>query len=138
MMTLEQAIQHCKEVAIEYEAKGECYECGKEHRQLAEWLEDYKRLQSVSSWIPCNDRLPDNAYDEGAFCPRYLIMTKYGVSEGWYNPNYGVWFALIWFYTTRYLESEISMERGTEPQVHALGKDYVTHWMPIPEKPEGE
>jgi len=44
-MTLEQAIQHCKEVAIEYEAKGECYDCGKEHRQLAEWLEDYKQLQ---------------------------------------------------------------------------------------------
>ena len=48
-MTLEQAIQHCKEVAIEYEAKGECYECGKEHRQLAEWLEDYKELRTVNT-----------------------------------------------------------------------------------------
>lgn len=46
-MTLEQAIQHCKEVAIEYEAKGECYECGNEHRQLAEWLEDYKELKQM-------------------------------------------------------------------------------------------
>lgn len=45
-LTLDEAIQHCKEVAIEYEAKGECYECGKEHRQLAEWLEDYKQLKA--------------------------------------------------------------------------------------------
>lgn len=47
-MTLEQAIHHCKEVAEQYEAYGietECYECGKEHRQLAEWLEDYKQLR---------------------------------------------------------------------------------------------
>lgn len=56
-MTLEQAIQHCKEVAIEYEAKGECYECGKEHRQLAEWLEDYKQLKEHTKTIdPSDDR----------------------------------------------------------------------------------
>lgn len=48
-MTLEEAIRHCKEVAIEYEAKGECYECGKEHRQLAEWLEDYKQLRTANT-----------------------------------------------------------------------------------------
>ena len=38
-MTLDEAIQHCKEVYIEYEAKGDCYERGKEHRQLAEWAQ---------------------------------------------------------------------------------------------------
>lgn len=56
-MTLDEAIKHCKEVAIEYEAKGECYECGKEHRQLAEWLEDYKRLKERTKTIdPSDDR----------------------------------------------------------------------------------
>ena len=54
-MTLDEAIQHCKEVAIEYEAKGECYECGKEHRQLAEWLEDYKRLKEHPKMIDPSD-----------------------------------------------------------------------------------
>ena len=51
-MTLEQAIQHCKEVAEQYEAYGietECYECVKEHRQIAEWLEDYKELLTVNT-----------------------------------------------------------------------------------------
>lgn len=45
-MTLDEAIKHCKEVAIEYEAKGECYECAKDYRQLAELLEDYKELKA--------------------------------------------------------------------------------------------
>ena len=69
-MTLEQAIKHAEEVAEEQDklckqydgasryarshnkdtvsanAKKclECFECAKEHRQLAEWLKDYKRL----------------------------------------------------------------------------------------------
>lgn len=68
-MTLDEAIQHCKEVAIEYEAKGECYECGKEHRQLAEWLNDYKRLKEATLWIPCSERLPDSE-------ERCLVFTK--------------------------------------------------------------
>jgi DNA-directed RNA polymerase subunit RPC12/RpoP len=39
-MKLDDAIKHCEEVA-----KSECNECGKEHRQLTEWLKDYKRLK---------------------------------------------------------------------------------------------
>lgn len=54
-MTLDEAIQHCKEVAIEYEAKGDCFECGKEHRQLAEWLEDYKELKEHQETIDPSD-----------------------------------------------------------------------------------
>lgn len=43
-LTLDEAIAHCEEVA-DYD----CYDddqrrCAEEHRQLAEWLEDYKRL----------------------------------------------------------------------------------------------
>jgi len=38
-MTLEEAIKHAEEVA-----NNKCNECGQEHRQLAEWLKDYKRL----------------------------------------------------------------------------------------------
>jgi len=56
-MTLEEAIKHAKEVAEEkkeeacnlyddknYEESRECIWCAEEHRQLAEWLKDYKRL----------------------------------------------------------------------------------------------
>lgn len=60
-MTLEEAIKHAEEVAeekfnnavyimdksksdIALENAEECKRCAEEHRQLAEWLKDYKRL----------------------------------------------------------------------------------------------
>ena len=56
-MTLDEAIKHCEEVAEEKERKAkvlngdfyqsrrnECLKCAEEHRQLGEWLKDYKRL----------------------------------------------------------------------------------------------
>lgn len=54
-MKLEDAIQHCEEKMMELLEKTkdrnasdpvaiECFECADEHRQLAEWLKDYKRL----------------------------------------------------------------------------------------------
>lgn len=64
-------------------------------------------------WIPVEERLPENAKHKGALCPRYQLMTKYGVTEGWYNPDLESWYILIWFMTERYLESEIDFERGT-------------------------
>lgn len=39
MMTLNEAIEHCKE-------RADCSLCGQEHKQLQEWLEDYKRLKT--------------------------------------------------------------------------------------------
>ena len=58
MMSLEEAITHCEEVAEQHETTcknikrdtgcttGElykiCTKCGKEHRQLAEWLKELK------------------------------------------------------------------------------------------------
>lgn len=54
-MTLDEAIKHAEEVAEEKENEGKllcqsesasigCLACAEEHRQLAEWLKDYKRL----------------------------------------------------------------------------------------------
>lgn len=44
-MTLDESIKHAEEVA-DYDAHGEkqC-KCAEEHRQLSEWLKDYKRLK---------------------------------------------------------------------------------------------
>lgn len=39
-MTLNEAIQHCKDVAA-----SKCDECGKEHQQLAEWLQELVNLR---------------------------------------------------------------------------------------------
>ena len=55
-MTLDEAIKHCEEKAKELRVKAtrtarakepfykyaECYECAKEHEQLAEWLKELK------------------------------------------------------------------------------------------------
>ena len=57
MMTLEEAIKHCYEVAEEQKKKArkkndgtmstkiKCEECAKEHRQLAEWLRELQRYR---------------------------------------------------------------------------------------------
>ena len=60
MLNLDEAIRHCEEVAERERLKGfeyntnynrdnewgeKCYKCAEEHRQLAEWLKDYKRLK---------------------------------------------------------------------------------------------
>ena len=37
-MNLQEAIEHCKE-------KTDCTECGQEHKQLAEWLEELAQRQ---------------------------------------------------------------------------------------------
>lgn len=61
MLNLDDAIKHCEEVAEEQEklckvndsfnfAQPKWKECGEEHRQLAEWLKEYKRLKEQD---PC-------------------------------------------------------------------------------------
>lgn len=71
-MTLDEAIKQCQEVAEENQAivdacdyygdnMAECEKCGEEHRQLAEWLKDYKRLleqqpsDETIKYLECND-----------------------------------------------------------------------------------
>ena len=65
-LTLDEAIKHCLEVAEQNEAQAEkigrqfigsamdkcatnCCECAADHRQLAEWLMDYKKLRKENA-----------------------------------------------------------------------------------------
>ena len=68
-MTLEEAIKHAEEVMVENLEKTKdrnasdpiainCFECADEHRQLAEWLKDYKRLLEQE---PCEDAISRQA-----------------------------------------------------------------------------
>ena len=41
-MTLEQAIEHAREVGMKMACKHDTQECGREHLQLAKWLEELK------------------------------------------------------------------------------------------------
>lgn len=56
-MTLDEAIIYAKEMS---ENQYICEECQKEHRQLADWLEELKSLREKSKWIPCSERLPED------------------------------------------------------------------------------
>ena len=86
-------------------------------------------------WISVTERLPDNAQHKGAFRPKYQVMTKYGVTEGWYNPDYESWYILLWFMTKRFHETDIDLKRGDIPEVVKipLKAEIVTAWMPLPE-----
>lgn len=70
-MNLDDAIKHCEEVAEIKEkqikngdwekdslTKRNCIKCAEEHRQLAEWLKDYKRLKEQE---PCEDAISRQA-----------------------------------------------------------------------------
>ncbi len=100
----------------------------------------YSIVQKVAEeynngWIPCGERLPDNAEHKGSICPRYHVITIYGQTVGWFNPDYDSWFVLVWYMTARYLESEIDMERGDIPKVARVPLEYgiVTAWQPLSE-----
>lgn len=64
-MTIEEAIEHCKEVAREsrnaalscarenaYETAISCKACGQEHEQLAEWLTELKQRRDAETTAP--------------------------------------------------------------------------------------
>ena len=44
-MTLDEAINHCAEKAADLGEAG-CYNCARDHAQLALWLTDYRRLSN--------------------------------------------------------------------------------------------
>ena len=49
-MTLDEAILHCQDVAemkMQDGVNTECYQCGYEHLQLAEWLKELKRDRRI-------------------------------------------------------------------------------------------
>lgn len=97
-------------------------------------VEKAPAVEPAQQWIPVTERLPENAAHLGAFCPRHMVMTKYGVTEGWYNPDKESWFILFWFMTERLLEHEISFGSGDVPRMLKvpIHTGVVTAWMPLP------
>lgn len=94
-MTLDEAIKRAEEVAEEKENEGEllcqsegasigCLTCAEEHRQLAEWLKDYKRLLEQTPCEDCIDRktLLDMTICDGIYCNECSFNTsdEYGYS----------------------------------------------------------
>lgn len=100
---------------------------------------DIIRKHMNDGWIPVERELPPNAKYKGALCPRYQLDTKYGVTEGWYNPDLESWFVLVWFMTERYLNGEIDFENGAHPKIVRCENEVnekhriVLAWRPLPE-----
>ncbi len=98
-----------------------------------------KSQPKVGEWIPCSERLPENAKHKGAFCPKYQVKTKYGITEGWYNLDTESWYCLFWFLVGRYDETDIDFEKGDKPKVIRVpdGTGIVVAWKEPSEPWEG-
>ena len=107
------------------------------------------RKHMNDGWMPVERELPPNAKHKGSFCPKVRVMTKFGETYGWYNPDRESWYVLSWFMTDRYLDSEIDFDRGDKPKIVRLPDEVndKTHiliaWRPLlepyrPERSEGE
>ena len=111
-MTLNEAIRHAEEVAEQQMQRidnlsdipmfgssnedikliEKCEECAKQHRQLAEWLRDYKRLkeQKTGHWIEC-DGWDGDEYYECSVCSEPFVLIDGTPADNLYNycPNCG-------------------------------------------------
>lgn len=107
--------------------------------QDIEYLKYIIRKHMNDGWIPVERELPPNAQHKGSFCPKVRVMTKFGETYGWYNPDRESWYVLAWFMTDRYLDSEIDFDRGDKPKIVRLPDEVndKTHiliaWRPLPQ-----
>ena len=123
MMTLEEAINHAREVA---EKNRKCQEentiilsnrwissmcCAEEHEQLAEWLEELKRLREKSKWIPCSERLPE---DESYILVSFENSTMPDIARYEENDEGGTFYP------------------GDDEKSYSSYGFFVNAWMPLP------
>lgn len=94
--------------AAEYDEAGERYEylmdvCDGKATELTATLSIINEQPKVAEWIPCWERLPENAKHKGAFCPKHHVKTKYGILAAlrndvsdWLVHHQGNWTARDW------------------------------------------
>lgn len=127
-MTLDEAIKHAEEVAVENLEKTKsrnagdpiainCFECAEEHRQLAEWLKELKQLRDQTKWIPVSEDMPKVTdyyliQHTRKYCNDEMAVAFYSVEEAHVDPNY------TWEFVT-----------------HSDVQEVIA-WMPLPKKYE--
>ena len=150
MITLDEAIQHCEEVAKqqeemaweaelqeEYEKSKNCKECAADHRQLAEWLKELKKLREQTRWIPVSERLPENTKPVNITWVNHNPVSYYAdikdkpfVATGHYCK--GKW----WWYS---VTCQDYLNEYGRCDVDAMDDDIeVIAWMPLPKPYQSE
>lgn len=86
MMSLDEAIKHAEEVADTPCFTDEEAKCYSEHRQLAEWLKELKRLREQTRWIPVSERPPETDDEVIAYDGADAFVAWYGVN-GWHSTD---------------------------------------------------
>ena len=105
----------------------------------SEWIPVSERLpEAASERIPVPEKWPDDAQYQGGFHPIYPVTTKYGVTEGWYDPDCSSWYFLCWLITAKPNGTNIEDIDfiGTKiPEIVKVPheKGIVLAWMPTPE-----
>lgn len=140
---IEDRLGDWEDAAGEYRRIGDVEGVAIYERRAVELKVVLKKIQEqpkVGEWIPVSERLPENAKHRGAFCPKYHVKTKYGITEGWYNPDVESWYCLFWFLLGRYDEADIDFEKGDKPKVIRVpdGTGIVIAWKEPSEPWEGE
>lgn len=113
-MTLDEAIQHAKEVAVTQRNNQDCIKCAEEHEQLAEWLEKLKEYQQLEEQgrlvkLPC--KVGDVVYlikDNGTIAECVTDMMFLCVLLGEFGKE--------WFLTKYEAEAKLKELRGGEDE----------------------
>ena len=85
--------------------------CAEEHEQLAEWLEELKRLREKSKWIPCSERLPE---DESYILVSFENSTMPDIARYEENDEGGTFYP------------------GDDEKSYSSYGFFVNAWMPLP------
>lgn len=114
---------------------------GAEAEAISRMLHEVEKAPTFpqcGGWVNTKDRLPENAKHKGANCETVLVKTKWGITEGWYNPDVPCWFiiAIFMYYNDSEAPNTIDFKRGDIPKVIRVPDIDVTHWMPLPEPPK--
>lgn len=120
-MTIFEAIKHCQDRARK------CDECGAEHRQLQEWMEEllqYREIGTIeefkkltekhegrSDWIPTDERTPEESM--------YYLVTVEACGFPYVRTE--------WF--SSHKDYGVSESEWRE----LIDEEKVTAWMPLPE-----